>query len=97
MITVGITKVFELEKESLIEEVSAPTLLRKLERIILPKINFTGMELTFRVIENLSELSFEYDPKREGVNIVPLFNPSEFNPKVNITVRNLSLDKILNL
>ena len=87
-------KVFELEKESLIEEVSAPTLLRKLERIILPKINFSGMELTL-VIENLSELSFEYDPKREGVNIVPLFNPSEFNPKVNITLRNLSLDKIL--
>mgnify|MGYP007000221268 CR=1 len=75
-------------------EVVVPTLLRKLENIILPKVNFTGMALT-RVIETLSELSVEYDPEGQGVNMVALFDSSEFNPKINITLRNLSLDKIL--
>ena len=87
-------KVFELENSSKSEEVAIPSLLRKLEKIILPKINFTGMALT-RVIESLSELSLEYDSEGQGVNMVALFDPSELNPKVNITLRNLSLDKIL--
>tara|TARA_B100001093_G_scaffold172906_1_gene165788 strand:+ start:3132 stop:5540 length:2409 start_codon:yes stop_codon:yes gene_type:complete len=87
-------KVFELENSSKSEEVAVPSLLRKLEKIILPKINFTGMALT-RVIESLSELSLEYDSEGQGVNMVALFDPSELNPKVNITLRNLSLDKIL--
>ena len=87
-------KVFELEDFSKSEEVAVPSLIRKLEKIVLPKINFTGMALT-RVIETLSELSLEYDSEGQGVNIVPMFDSSEYNPKVNITLRNLSLDKIL--
>lgn len=87
-------KIFELEDSSKSEDVAVPSLLRKLERIVLPKINFTGMALT-RVIETLSELSLEYDSEGQGVNIVALFDSSKFNPKVNITLRNLSLDKIL--
>jgi general secretion pathway protein D len=47
------------------------------------------------VIETLSELSVEYDPERVGVNIVPLFNPNDNNPRVNISLRNLNLDRIL--
>ena len=69
-------------------------LKQRLERIILPKINFTGIELT-EVIDTLSELSLEHDPDEEGVNIVVLFNPSVSNPKVNMTLRNLSLDRVL--
>ena len=61
---------------------------------MLPKINFTGMALT-RVIETLSELSVEYDSEGQGINIIPLFDSSKVNPNVNITLRNLSLDKIL--
>lgn len=87
-------KVFQIEKSVSDEEIKVPSLQRKLENIKLPKINFTGMELT-RVIESLSELSLEYDAEGEGVNMVALFNPSETNPKVNITLRNLSLDRIL--
>ena len=87
-------KVFEIEDISKSEQVVVPSLVRKIENIVLPKINFTGMALT-RVIETLSELSLEYDQEGEGVNIVPLFNSAEFNPQVNITLRNLSLDKIL--
>ena len=87
-------KVFELQDLSKSEEVAVPSLIRKLEKIVLPKINFTGMALT-RVIETLSELSLEYDSEGQGVNIVPMFDSSQYNPKVNITLRNLSLDKIL--
>ena len=87
-------KVFELQDGTKSEEISVPSLLRKIENITLPKINFTGMALT-RVIETLSELSVEYDSEGQGVNIIPLFDSSKYNPDVNITLRNLSLDKIL--
>ena len=87
-------KVFELKDKSTIQEEDVPSLQIKLEKIVLPKINFTGMALT-RVIETLSELSLEYDPEGEGVNIVPIFDSSTLNPAVNITLRNLSLDKVL--
>ena len=87
-------KIFELEDSTKSEEDGRAFFASKLEKIVLPKINFTGMALT-RVIETLSELSLEYDSEGEGVNVVALFDPSEFNPNVNITLRNLSLDKIL--
>ena len=87
-------KVFELESEIKSTETTIPSLVRKLESIVLPRVNFTGMELT-RVVDTLSELSVEYDAEGEGVNIVVLFNPTELDPKVNITLRNLSLDRIL--
>ncbi len=69
----------------------------KLNGITIPQVNFSGMELT-RVIETLSELSVEYDQTGtapRGVNIVPLFNPNDSNPRVNISLRNLNLDRIL--
>ena len=52
------------------------------------------MELT-RVIETLSELSVVYDAEGVGVNIIPIFNPNDTNPKVNISLRDLSLDRVL--
>lgn len=70
-------------------------LKQKLEEIIIPQVNFAGMELT-RVVETLSELSVEYDASGEGVNIVPLFDANEKNPRVNISLRKLSLAQILN-
>jgi general secretion pathway protein D len=66
----------------------------KLNKIVIPQVNFSGMELT-RVIETLSELSAVYDPEGNGLNIVPIFNPNETNPRVNISLRNLNLDRIL--
>ena len=62
--------------------------------IVIPQVNFSGMELT-RVIDTLSELSVEYDPEQVGVNIVPLFDANQSNPRVNISLRNLNLDRIL--
>lgn len=67
---------------------------KKLNEIVIPQVNFAGMELT-RVIETLSELSVEYDAEKVGVNIIPLFNPNDANPRVNISLRNLSMDRIL--
>ena len=87
-------KIFELENSTNSQLEAEPSLLRKLESIVLPKINFTGMALT-RVIETLSELSVEFDSEGQGVNIIALFDSSKFNPNVSITLRNLSLDKVL--
>jgi general secretion pathway protein D len=69
-------------------------ILQKMKSIVIPQVNFSGMELT-RVIDTLSELSVEYDPEHIGVNIVPLFDANQNNPRVNISLRNLNLDRIL--
>ena len=71
-------------------------LLAKLNNIVLPNVNFSGMELS-RVVNTLSVISEEFDrtggnPK--GVNIV-LLDQSNANPTVNITLRNLSLKRVL--
>src|SRR5690606_21202585 len=71
-------------------------LKRKLENIILPSVNFNNLELS-RVISTLSAISSEYDQTNDGtpgVNIV-LSDPANKNPAVNITLRDLSLKRIL--
>lgn len=75
-----------------------PALLaQKLNNIQIPSVNFSGVELS-RVISTLSAISPEYDKSEgaTGVNIV-LIDPSNKNPSVNITLRNLSLKRILDL
>ena len=89
-------KVFDVSTGSEIADAGDSSTQRKLSSIIIPQVNFSGMELT-RVIETLSELSVEYDPERVGVNIVVLFNREQSNPRVNISLRNLNLDRILQL
>lgn len=87
-------KVFDVDKAvGVIDDVESG-ILQQMRNIIIPQVNFSGMELT-RVIDTLSELSVEYDPANKGVNIVPLFDPNERNPRVNISLRNLNLDLIL--
>lgn len=87
-------KVFDITVRDDIGPDGGGEVQQKLNDIVIPQVNFSGMELT-RVIETLSELSVEYDPARVGVNIVPLFNPNDSNPRVNISLRNLNLDRIL--
>ncbi|MFW5874029.1 MAG: hypothetical protein ACOCVJ_01350, partial [Verrucomicrobiota bacterium] len=87
-------KVFDIDRSEVTGPAQDMSLQRKMEQIVLPQVNFSGMELT-RVIDTLFELSKEYDPDGEGVNIVPLFDPNETNPRVNISLRNLNLDRIL--
>jgi general secretion pathway protein D len=71
-------------------------LQEKLNAIVLPAVNFSGMELS-RVVSTLSVISEEFDrgsdtPK--GVNIV-LLDQGTANPVVSITLRNLSLKRVL--
>lgn len=87
-------KVFDISTNEASAREEGGRIQDKLNAITIPQVNFSGMELT-RVIETLSELSVEYDPERDGVNIVPLFNPNDSNPSVNISLRNLNLDRIL--
>lgn len=81
-------------------DANAPSpLLEKLNAIVLPEVNFSGLELG-RVMTTLSTTSTEFDqtgtaPK--GVNII-LLDPSGANPVVNnISLRNLSLKRVLDL
>ena len=87
-------KVFDITATNVVEVDDGGRIKDKLNAIIIPQVNFSGMELT-RVVETLSELSVEYDPERIGVNIIPLFNSNDSNPRVNISLRNLNLDRIL--
>ncbi len=74
-------------------------LLEKLNKIVLPNVNFSGMELG-RVMTTLSVVSEEFDQSGttpKGVNIV-LLDPTGANPVVNnINLRNLSLKRVLDL
>jgi general secretion pathway protein D len=68
----------------------------KLDAITLPSVNFSGMELG-RVVNTLSVISQEYDHTgkgTKGVNIV-LLDQANANPTVNITLRNLTLRRVL--
>ena len=87
-------KVFDIAATNVAEVDEGGRIKDKLNAIVIPQVNFSGMELT-RVVETLSELSVEYDPERIGVNIIPLFNSNDTNPRVNISLRNLNLDRIL--
>ena len=72
----------------------APTTREKLQSIVIPEVNFRGMELS-RVVDTLSELSVEYDSERVGINMIPLYDPAREDPKINISLRNLNLDRII--
>jgi general secretion pathway protein D len=79
------------------DEDAAP-LLDKLTAIRIPEINFSGVELS-RVINTLGTVAQDCDPSGElpkGVNLV-LLDPAAKNPPVSITLRNLSLKRVLDL
>lgn len=68
----------------------------KLNRIMVPSVNFSGMELG-RVVHTLGVISEEFDrtgTEPKGVNIV-LIDPANANPAVSITLRNLPLKRVL--
>ena len=74
----------------------ARPLNEKLESIVVPAVNFTNLELN-RVVAALSALAEEFDTTNrgpKGVNLV-LLDPANANPTVTITLRNLSLKRVL--
>jgi general secretion pathway protein D len=71
---------------------------KKLDRILLPTVNFTNVPLA-RAVSTLSAASEEFDgagPAPRGLNIV-LVDPAGKAPTVSITLRNLSLRRVLDL
>ncbi len=78
------------------ENVGPQAMLGKLNSIIVPSISFGDIELS-RVVNSLNELSVRFDSSNshfKGVNIV-LIDPARTNPKINLSLRNLSLKRIL--
>ena len=90
-------QVFETSVDSRKAIVRNEGLFEKLRAIKVPHVSFSGAKLS-RAIETLSEISVEADTASpepdQGVNIV-LFDPHHLNPEVTITLRNLSLDRVL--
>lgn len=74
-------------------------LMQRLDQIVIPSINFDGVELS-RVLSTLSAVSEEYaggTNENHGAPPIVLLDPANRNPPVNITLRNLSLRRILDL
>ncbi|MBL4575187.1 MAG: hypothetical protein JKY51_03700, partial [Opitutaceae bacterium] len=77
------------------ESAIAP-MLEKLNNIFIPNVVYNGLDLS-GVINSLSATSAEYDNSTsgpKGVNIV-LLDPNQTNPSVNISVRGMSLKRVL--
>ena len=70
-------------------------LVRKLDAIVLPEVNFTGASLG-GALATLAALALECDPGEgaRGVNLV-LLDPTKANPAVNLALRQLSLRRVL--
>ena len=71
-------------------------LLKKLNEIVLPSVNFTRAEIG-QVVAALSAASEQFDPSGsavKGVNIV-LLDPANRSPAVTIALRNTSLRRVL--
>ena len=90
-------RVFSFETEEAPPPPVSDVLQKKIEKIKIPRANFQGMPLS-KVVETISELSQEYDftsPEGEkGVNVV-LIDPESKDPKVNINLKNLTIDRVL--
>lgn len=93
-----------VEPGSRITDPTDPTskaMATKLNSIVIPSVSFTGVELG-RVVSTLAALSTEYDTNpvesERGVNLV-LGNQLAGTPipQVNITLRNMSLKRILDI
>ncbi|MES1194716.1 MAG: type II secretory pathway, component PulD, partial [Opitutus sp.] len=88
--------VFEEKPASVAGRAGPSPLLEKLNAIVIPSVNFSGMELS-RVVNTLGVISEEFDrtgTSPKGVNIV-LPDPGNANPVVSITLRNLPLKRVL--
>ena len=74
--------------------------IAKTRSVVAPGLSFKEEPLS-RVLETLSILSIKYDyttsdEKDKGVNIV-LLDPQRLNPRVTMTLRNVTLEQALNL
>jgi general secretion pathway protein D len=76
-----------------VEKLTVDPVLQKLKDITVPEINIKDLPLN-RALDQLVIVSQAYDKESKGVNIVPI-DPEKRNPSVNLTLRNVSLDRAL--
>jgi len=69
--------------------------LQKLKDITVPELPIKDFPLN-RALEVIQTAAQAYDKDQKGVNIV-LIDPEKRNPSVNITLRNVSLDKAIDI
>ncbi len=88
----------ERPREGNAAEAVAP-LQKKIAEIVLPAVSWTRAPIG-EVVASLSAISEEFDTAAvgaaKGVNVV-LVDPSNKNPSVTITLRNMSLKRVLDL
>ena len=71
----------------------------KLKSITIPKITLSNVNLTY-AINFLSDASVRFDfgdTEPKGVNIIPVFDPNDEDPRVNLNARNLTLERVLEM
>ncbi len=93
-------RVYREEAEEEVGPEEGSPILRKLENIIIPRVTFTGTSLS-RAVQSLSEMSEEFDRtagagETRGVNMV-VTGQGGTDRQVNFSVRNLSLQRILDI
>lgn len=81
------------DTRSLVDENAVDPILARMKRIHIPQISLRDAPLS-KAIETLSDLSLTFDPEQKGINMVT-FDPEQKNPQVTITMRNVSLDRVL--
>lgn len=81
-------------KESTVKKaLTGQELVAKLKSITIPRVSFKGEKLS-QALPKLAALITQYDPDGLDYNIV-LLSPGGGDPQVNITLRSLSADRIL--
>lgn len=69
--------------------------ISRLKKIRIPRAEFTNLPVSI-VVDQLAAVSERYDEEGKGINIV-VVDPSGLDPKISMTLRDLSLDRILDL
>jgi len=77
------------------QAVQAADMRQRLQAVTVPQVQFAEVPL-IEVLDLLGAVSQEYDPAGMGFNLV-LIDPSQNNPVVSISLRNLSFDRTLEL
>jgi Type II secretory pathway, component PulD len=89
-------RVFVEKDRDRVAAAGAAPLAEKLNRIVLPNVSFTRVEIG-QVVAALSAIAEEFDPAEagaRGVNIV-LLDPTNKAPTVTIMLRNTTLKRVL--
>ncbi len=87
-------EVYNRESTATEKQVLDPV-LQKLKDITVPELPIKDFPLN-RALEVIQTAAQAYDKDQKGVNIV-LIDPEKRNPSVNITLRNVSLDKAIDI